>query len=320
MMSLAPSNGNDAIPEPHNHITAAIDEALAKLGRASDWGGVFMSSVTTECDRSIWYSLHWVHDPEQPTGKKERIFETGHLYEERLIRYLRAANVLVDDLDPATGRQWQVSLANGWLRGKADGRATNVPTAEKEEHVIECKSLKAADYRAIIKHKLEKAKPEHYAQCQMYMHGLGIQRALYIGANKDTDEIVTERLHYDPAFCLGLEARIARIVAAPEPPPRVSNDPTALACKFCKAKTQCHERAWPRLNCRTCAFVTLSDDYMVHCDKHAKALLWKDQQAGCPDHRFIPALVPGEQVDVIDGDLIVYTMPDGSEWIDGRRE
>lgn len=311
---------SDAIPEPHNHIVDAIDAALAKQGRASDWGGIPMSSVTAECERSIWYSLRWAHVPEQPQGKRERIFETGNLYEERLIRYLRAAGVQVDDVDPATGRQVTVELADGYVRGKLDGVATRVPTAERAEHVVECKSLKAADFRAIVKHGLAKAKPDHFAQCQLYMHATGIQRALYIGANKDTDELITERLTYDVAFCLKVEARLARIVEAQAPPSKISDDPAAFACKFCRAADQCHAGESARVNCRTCLHVTAAGGNTWRCDKHGKVLGWAEQQAGCGDHRFIPGLVNGEQVDVIDGDLIVYRMPDGSEWVDGMRE
>lgn len=308
-----------AIPDPINHIVTAIDAALAASARTSDWGGIPVSAVTTECDRSIWYSLRWVHAPEAPTGKKERIFETGRIYEGRLIRYLEGAGVVVEKLDPATGKQWQVELSDGYLRGKTDGKAAHVPTAEKAEHVLECKSLKAADFRAIVKHGLEKGKPEHFGQVQMYLHGTGIQRGLYIGANKDTDEIHTERIKYDPVYGLGVEARMSRIVAADMPPARISDDPDAFACRFCRAKDHCHAALWPRLNCRTCMHVTASGANGWRCDKHGTALSWDAQQAGCEDHRFIPALVPGEQTDVLDGDLIVYRMPDGAEWIDGRR-
>lgn len=319
-MTAVLDDDKSIISDPINHITSAIDAAIAAKAATSDWGGVPMSAVTTECDRSIWYSLRWAHDPEPPTGKKERIFETGRIYEERLIRYARAAGMDVQDVDPATGRQWAVELADGYLRGKLDGVATGVPTAEKAEHVVECKSLKASDYRAILKHGLAKAKPEHFAQCQMYMHGTGIQRALYLAANKDTDELITERLHYDPTFCAAIEARIARIVDAFDLPARISDDPDAFACKFCKGKPQCHGGAWARNNCRTCIHVTPSGRNQWHCDKHKRVLNWGEQRAGCTDHRYIPGLVPGEQIDVLDGDLIVYRLADGSEWIDGRRE
>jgi hypothetical protein len=318
-MTAIPSPDN-LIPDPINHVTAAIDAAVAAQGRESDWGGVPMGSAAHACDRAIWYALRWAHQPEQPNGKRKRVFETGRLYEERLIRYLRLAGVEVEDLDPSTGKQWAVSLANGWLRGKADGRAINVPTAERTEHVVECKSTKAADFRAIVKHGLQKAKPEHWTQCQLYMHGLGLSRCLYICANKDTDEIWTERVQYDPVAAAQTEARIERIVAAQQPPARAFDKADGYPCNVCPAGDMCWRSAWARVNCRTCLHVELAPDNQVRCTLKSVHLDWKAQQAGCPDHRYVPGLVPGEQVDVLDGDLIVYRMADGAEWIDGRRE
>jgi hypothetical protein len=318
MNAALPDGNPDAIPEPINHIGTAVDAGIVAGARASDWGGIPMSAVTTECDRSIWYSLRWAHEPERPAAKKERIFETGRIYETRLIAYARAGGMTVQDVDPATGKQWAVTLADGAVRGKLDGVVTGVPTAEKAEHVLECKSLKAADFRSILKHGLAKAKPDHFAQCQLYMHATGIHRALYAGANKDTDELHWERLHYDPAFCLALESRMARIAGAATAPAKISDDGKAFACQWCKAADICHAGEWSRQHCRTCLHSSVTGNVWT-CARHGRDLSWADQKAGCDDHRFIPALVPGEQVDVIDGDLIVYRMADGSNWIDGRR-
>ena len=45
-----------------------------------------------------------------------------------------------------------------------------------------------------------------------------------------------------------------------------------------------------------------------------------DQQAGCLNHLFIPALVPGEQIDADpEAETVSYRMADGSVWVDGGR-
>lgn len=308
------------IPPPLASTTLAIDEAIVAKARASDWGGVPMSAVTNECDRSVWLSLHWAHEPEQPEGRRERRFRTGIQYERWLLDDLRSAGCEVIEIDETTGKQMAVELAGGHLRGKLDGRVTGLPEAPKTEHVVECKSMKAADFRAVVKHGLAKAKPDHHAQCLLYMHATGIKRCLYICANKDTDEIHTERLEYDTGQALVIVARIERIVAATSMLNRASDDPDAFVCRFCRAKPLCHEGAWPRQNCRTCLHSSPVDGGKWRCEKHDRHLSWDEQHAGCSSHRFIPALVPGEQIDVRDGDLIVYRLADGSEWMDGMRE
>lgn len=309
-----------AIPEPLAHTAGAMDAAICAAARSGDSAGVAMSQATNACDRSIWYAFRWAAPLESPSGPRQRRFRTGLQYERWLLDDLRLTGADVQEIDEATGRQVAVQLADGHLRGKVDGIATSVVEAPKTAHVVECKSMKAADFRAVLKHGVAKAKPDHWMQVQLYMHGLGLTRALYICANKDTDEVHTERIEYDAAAALATEARVGRIVGSDIPPPAASDDPASFICKFCTAKDICHAGAWARVNCRTCLFSTPGDAGTWRCEKHGRGLDYQSAQAGCPDHRFIPGLVPGEQVDVLDGDLIVYRLRDGSEWVDGGRE
>lgn len=307
------------IPEPLLHTALAMDTAIEAKARGGDSAGVPMSAATSACDREIWYKFRWVAPLETPQGARERRFRTGLQYERWLLDDLRATGALVQEVDTATGRQIAIQLADGHLRGKVDGIASGIIEAPKAEHVVECKSMKAADFRAVLKHGLAKAKPDHWMQCQLYMHGLGLARALYLCANKDTDEIHVERVAYDAGAAMATEARVGRIVESDAPPARAADDPESFTCRFCLAKDICHRGAWPRQNCRTCLHSSPGSAGSWSCEKHGRLLDYKAMQAGCDDHRFIPGLVPGEQIDVIDADLIVYRLAGGEQWIDGMR-
>ncbi|MEN6539330.1 MAG: hypothetical protein ABFC67_06960, partial [Mizugakiibacter sp.] len=172
------------IPEPLVHTALAMVAAIEARARGGDSAGVPMSSATSACDREIWYKFRWAAPLETPQGARERRFRTGLQYERWLLDDLRATGALVQEIDTATGRQIAIHLADGHLRGKVDGIASGIIEAPKAEHVVECKSMKAADFRAVLKHGLAKAKPDHWMQCQLYMHGLGLARALYLCANK----------------------------------------------------------------------------------------------------------------------------------------
>lgn len=298
------------MPVPINHVVAAIYEALVKRARGGDSAGVSMSSAVNPCDRAIWYAFRWASPAEPVDGQRQSVFDTAAYWESRLIEELRLIGCEV------FGEQVKVQLADGHLRGKLDAITTGVPGAPCAEHVVECKALKAENFRAVAKHGAEKAKPEHYAQIQLYMHATSIERGLYFIVNRDDDARHTERLHYDVVYCLKLVERIERIVYAPIPPPRNES----WACQFCKSKAQCLDGQWSRVNCRTCMHASPVVEGEWLCQKHNKRLDYRMQQAGCPDHRFVPALVHGEQLDVQDGDLIVYRLADGSSWIDGMRE
>ena len=307
------------LPPPNNFTVDAINSVLISRARGGDSAGVPMSDAVNPCDRAIWYSVHWSSPPEAPSGPQQSRFRTGEFWETRLLDDLEAIGCEVQRLDPETGKQFIAILADGHLRGKLDGIAKGVPEAPTALHVVECKSHNDKNFKALTKSGVAIAKPEHNAQCQLYMSATGIARCLYLAVNKNTDERYAERLAYDPVLAATIEARVLRIVGLSEPPPRLHDDPTskaAFACAWCKHKAVCHEAAFARVNCRTCLRSTVGIPWV--CDLHKAGLTWDVAQIGCDAHRYIPSLVPGEQVDV-DGDLVVYRMPDGATWVDGER-
>ena len=164
--------------------------------------GIGAGSMAHPCLRKTWYDFRRVRRPERHDARILRIFETGNIYEDRLLSYLEmipGAEVLRDD---GRGKQLKIALANGWLRGKLDGRMLGVPEAPKTEHIVECKSMKAADFKELVKKRLRKAKEDHFCQVQLYMHATGTKRALYICACKDDDQIYVERVEYDAEYAI----------------------------------------------------------------------------------------------------------------------
>lgn len=308
------------LPRPISHTVLAIWTAYEAKARSSDGLGIPMSQVAEECERKIWYQLHWANQPEVISGQKQRRFDTGKIEEERLLNDLELAGIIVERSDPATGEQFRVSLADGWLRGKMDGRATNIPEAPKTVHVVECKSHNDKSFKDLVKKKLQASKPDHYGQCQAYMHAQSLTRCLYIAVNKNTDELYSERIEYDKTYCLRLEAKAERIVKSNIAPPKLFEDPTSKAafpCTWCSSRPQCHEKEFARKNCRTCLSASFESGAVVKCFLFNKVLSYEEQQVGCPAHLYLPSLVPGEQIDAGER-WVKYKMVDNNEWIDGE--
>lgn len=305
-----------ALPDPKNHTAGAIDAAMVARARNGDSAGVPMSAAVHECDRHIWLGLRWASPPEQATGAKQRIFRAGHQYEAWLLDDLRAIGCEVQEIDEATGKQIKVELAAGHVRGKVDGMATGIPEAPKAVHVVECKSHNRKNFDQLVKHKVQKAKPEHYAQCQLYMHGTGVHRALYIAECKDDGRQHIERLHYDPAFCVALESRLDRIIFSPRPPERNEGH----WCEWCRHKANCLDGQFPRTNCRTCLHASPHDGPLWSCARWDRiGLTYDEMQAGCGAHLFIPDIVPGEQIDADEErGTVTYSLADGRQWTDGE--
>ncbi len=294
---------------------AAIYAAYQKKQRAFHSWGLSVSKLGEECDRALWYSFRHVYPPETKEGRMLRLFETGELEEIRLLDDLRAIGCMV------SGEQSRVSMCGGHVRGKIDAECEGLPEAPRTVHVVECKSHNAKNFKAVSTHGVEKGKFAHYEQTQLYMHLRGRDRALYLAACKDTDELHCERLEYNPLFCTGVEARAQRIIDAPRPPAKLHDDTAskaAFACKFCPAFEQCHHGTWPEHNCRTCLHSTPIEGAAWHCALHGRQLERDETKAGCPQHLYIPDLVPGEQVDANpEHNTVTYTLPDGSTWLDG---
>jgi len=308
------------LPAPFSPTLDAIYRAYEDKAERSHRTYLGMSTMGNECDRALWYAFRWAHEPESLEGRKLRLFETGHREEARMLDDLERAGITVHRVDPATGEQWALSALGGHMRGHMDGQGEGFAEAPKARHVLEFKTHNEKSFKALVKDGVQKSKPGHYAQMQLYMHFSGLDRAFYMAVNKNTDELHVERVSYDPQAAIVLVARAERIINTPEPPPKLHEDPTAKmawVCNYCPAFDQCHASAFAVRNCRTCIHSTPVDGGWS-CEKHG-AIDTETQRVGCSQHLFIPGLVPGEQVDAdVERGTVTYRMPDGNQWVDGE--
>jgi hypothetical protein len=289
------------------------------------------SLIGGPCDRALWYTFRWITRTAQ-RGRMLRLFETGRLEEERLVRNLSRIGVTVIDVDPDTGR-WHVQAHSGHFGGSLDGVGLGIPDAPGTWHVLEFKTHNAKSFAELKRRGVREAKPEHWAQMQVYMHLTGLTRALYLAVCKDTDALYAERVRVDHQEAERLIARAGRIIFAPRPPARISDDPDWFECRLCPHHDTCHGDQLPERTCRSCLHVTPSEDGAWHCARFDRAALrgdhqdrpWEpaalsadEQRAGCSAHLFIPDLLHGEEADADpDGAWVAYRKPDGSGWRDG---
>lgn len=312
------------LPDPITHAPQPTRDAVYKAYEAKDAQQprtyLGMSTMGQECDRALWYGFHWAHPPEALDGRKLRLFQTGHREEARMLDDLEMAGLEIWRLDPDTGEQWAVSDLGGHFRGHMDGIATGVLEDPATEHLLEFKTHNEKSFKDLVKNGVEKSKPGHYAQMQLYMHYGDMTRAFYMAVNKNSDELHTEIVAYDRPSALRLIARASAIISG-DMPSRLHEDPAAkmaFMCGYCPARGQCHDRQFAPRNCRTCLHSSTGENGSWTCDLHFVTLDEATQRAGCGKHLYIPALVPGEQVDAdIIAGTVTYTMPDATEWRDG---
>lgn len=306
------------IPRPVPSTLRAI-QAKIEAGQ-QDWESVGVSAgdIGTECDRELWFKFRRASVPEVITWRKRRIFERGNIEEERLLDLLRLVGCEV------WGEQDRVRAVSGHLRGKIDGRVLGLLEAPTKEHIVECKSAKQEIFRKVVKDGVRKAMPMHWATIQFYMHETGLDRAQYMMSNKNDEDLHLERVRYDAEAAMRAIARVERVVAMPEPPARLCTKRDDFRGALCKQAAVCWGEDMPRAHCRSCLHATplMSGNAAWDCARHSKPLGLDEQDAGCPAHLFIPAMLAGmEQVDCSEEEeWIEYRRADGSLWRDGAAE
>jgi len=278
------------------------------------------SSIGISCERRLWYAFRWVAREEFP-ARILRLFARGHAEENTFNAELRGAGVQVLDVDPATGRQFTFNAAGGHFGGSMDGVALGIPDAPKTWHVLEYKTHSAKSFKELAKKGVKDSKPQHWAQMQAYMHMASLERALYLAANKDDDDLYAERIRYDKAFAESLMEKAERIVFASEPPPKISEDASWFECRFCPMAGVCHGESIAAVSCRTCLHATPENgDARWSCAKWKSDIPTKAQIDGCEKHLYIPALLAklGEATDASDEHgWVEYTRTDGSTFRNG---
>lgn len=328
------------LPETKSKTLVAVDAAIEAGQRSRHGYRLSASTIAEECERRIWLTFRWVTAPETFDGQRLRIFDSGKIYERRIMDWLKLAGlsieewdytkpaeiIVVSDLAQAAPRLKQigVSFADGHGYGWLDGEATNVPEAPVTCHVVEAKSHNFKSFSYLIRKGVRESKPEHFGQMQIYMHVRGRSRALYAAACKDNDALFFERIDYDFEYCAKLDARASRLALTDRAPPRQFNDPNSRAawkCGFCRQAPVCHYTAMPEVNCRTCLYVTAQSGGDWFCEKLQIKLTREDQERGCGLHMYLPDVVPGEQVDAADDvSWIEYRLRDGRIFRDQVRD
>ena len=306
------------VPEPLHSTVHRIYQAYESDADDGNRPHLGASLIGHACERYLWMTFRWV-DAKKFPGRMLRLFETGQLEEARFVRNLRRIGIEVHDVTP-DGKQWRVSDLGGHFGGSMDGAGVGFAEAPKAWHVLEFKTHNDKSFADLQKNGVQKAKPMHYAQMQVYMGLTGMERAFYLAVNKNTDELYSERVDYDPVEFAKLKARAERVINANEPPLRCSNDPSWYQCKMCDFHDHCHGEAAPAVNCRTCAHATAEMDgdaaWSCQMDGGRPDLVF--QRHGCEHHRYIPILLErfATQKDYVNGD-VVYTDGTGATFANG---
>ena len=258
------------------------------------------------CDRWLWLSFRMAVIEKFP-GRILRLFRRGQEEEAQVVSDLRAIGLNVQKTGTNQMRVDFGSHVSGSLDGIIE---SGVPEAPNSKHVLEIKTHSKKSFDDVFKNGVEKSKPMHYVQMQMYMHGTKLDRALYVAVCKDDDRLYTERVKLDKDVAQKGIDRGHRLVTSDRMPPPLSTDSTWFECRFCAAHEFCHKTQLTKeVNCRTCTNSTARPDSTWHCEQYDVSLDFENQKNGCDAHVLHPDLVPWPHKS--EKNQVIWITPDG---------
>lgn len=223
------------------------------------------------CERFLFYSFRWVQRVVH-ASRTLRIFERGHSEEDNLINILRGAGLTIFTVDPNTGVQYRAPNLPSHIGGSMDGILA-VPEHLKEVMgsdfiPVECKSHNQASANKTFKNDLAEKYPEHFVQSSIYAEAIGANYCLYVGLNKNTDEIYIEIVKVSRAAAIYHVRRGIDIVNT-HVAQKLAKTPQKWRCNMCNYKETCQKKLpASHRNCRSCQHFMPQDDGTWHCTRH----------------------------------------------------
>ena len=260
-------------------IYAAIKQRQSRPMRLSRLGA---SGIGEECLRKIWMDWRGYGSVEFD-GRMLRLFETGHLQEDRIVSDLKAAGYTVYEKD-SNGEQFTFTDKTGHFVVKLDGVIKGIPSAENTPHVLEAKTHNKKSFDELEKKGVVISKPMHYYQVQAGMLFSGIERGLYFALGKDNEAIYVRRIKPDTHTQNDILKRIDILVNAEIRPARIGESDEAYPCRWCDFKEVCFDKKPPLKNCRTCEFSRPVEEGKWWCDHNDFNLPMELQLEGCESY------------------------------------
>lgn len=200
--------------------------------------GLGLSKIGHKCPRFLWYSYNKFVPDNNPSGRILRLFEQGNMIEKLVIKDLIACGYSIHS------QQYEVSFEyDGYkITGHIDGVIEGLKESIKP-HLLEIKSIKDAEFSKLEKARSYEAWKEHEykAQIHCYMMGLGLERCLVAGYNKNDSNLYFERIRINKEYAVNLLKRVFDIISQKNMPLRTCPKSDWFEAKGCDFYKTCFQ-------------------------------------------------------------------------------
>lgn len=221
------------------------------------------SLIGDSCKAKLWFTFRWIYHHKH-SGRMQRLFNTGHKEEDRIIEWLRGAGYTVYNIDPKTNKQFQISDCNGHFGGSMDG-IIFIP--DLGECLLECKTNKdGSEFKKLTENGFQLEKEKHWAQVCSYGNKWHLRHVVYVNKNKNNDDLHIEVVELDQKHGQDQIVKAKEIINSQERPSRISETAAYFECKFCEYSNICHKGVQAEKNCRSCIYAVPVENSEWKCN------------------------------------------------------
>jgi hypothetical protein len=238
------------IPEQDDPTLLAMKQAAKVDGNKQKKRNYLGASlIGNPCSRQIWYQ-YMGYQQEPFEAETLWNFEDGHRIEDITAMRLRRVHGITLYTHDDSGNQYGFSDFDGKFKGHCDGVIVGLLQAPKTAHVWEnkCSAEKKFNEFVSVKAKfgekltLKNWNENYYAQAQLYMHYLKLDRHYTTVAKAGGRDYASCRTEYDPEYAEQIRDKAFKIINSKEPPPKINENPDFYICKFCSFREICHDK------------------------------------------------------------------------------
>lgn len=254
------------------------------------------SIIGHDCSRYLWYTFRWCgkqvgqgktdEEKHANLGRMQRLFNRGHLEENRVVGYLKGIGCEVWT-HHENGDQFRMSAVNNHYGGSLDGILKLPPAYKIDEPLLWENKTNATGqaFNELLEKGIALSKPQHFIQSSCYGNEYKLRYAVYTNTNKNDDNIYIEIVKLNFNIAEQMKVKAERIIVSQEPPPRLAENPTFHKCVYCDMKQICHFKAKPEVNCRSCIFAEPRSQGEWNCNFHNGIIPREFVPQACPQYK-----------------------------------
>lgn len=235
------------IPTPSCPTVAAVKAAAVASQDRTRRDYLGASALGNPCSRAIWYEFNGYPKPDFDADTLWR-FADGHRTEELLSERIRAVEGIQLWTHDENGNQFGFIAMGGKFKGHADGVIKGLLQSPKTPHVWEAKCVGDKGFAEFKKVKatfgdkatLKNWNDGYYAQAQLYMHYLKLDRHYLTVAKAGGRDLDACRTEYQPEMAEMLIDKADKIISSKTEPVRISEKKDFYRCRWCPFAVICH--------------------------------------------------------------------------------